>query len=88
MPRPDQPHPQFDPNVALDELQMLDLVERRNDFLGQTESEREIFKILRRRHHDGVRRAVIHEGNRRLLRDRAIPLRENCRRATPYGPRE
>ena len=49
-----QPHPQFDPGLLLDDLEPEDIVRVANDALGQAEAEREVFQILRRRHHDGV----------------------------------
>lgn len=41
-----EPHPQFDPDVRLGDIQAVDLIGRRDDALGKAEPESEILKIL------------------------------------------
>ena len=68
------------PSLLLDDLQPFDLVGGRDDAFGQAEAEGEVLEVLRRRHHHGVGAAVVGEGDRGLLRDRALAVGEARRR--------
>jgi hypothetical protein len=74
-----QPHPQLDPEILLDDLEMANLVRRGNNAFGEAEAEREILQILRRRHHHGIGAAIIGEGDRDLLGNDSLAVDEPLR---------
>ena len=95
-PRLGQPHAQLNTDILLDDLELADFFRRGDDSLGETEADRKVVQILRRRHHHGVRRAVVGKGDGGLFRndtlafgdvaispDHALDRRNRPHRITP-----
>src|ERR1700749_4332681 len=61
-------HAKLDALGMFDDFDLGDLIRRSDHAFRQREADGEIFQILRRRHHDGIGRTPISEGDGRFLR--------------------
>ena len=64
-----EPHLHVDAVLGRNDGEALDLGRRRDDALGEAEADGEILKVLRRRHHHGVRAAAVGQRHAGLFGD-------------------
>ena len=66
-----EPHPQLDAVVEMHDIERTDIVRGLHDAFAEAEPDREIPQVLRRSHHHGIGAAIVGQGKRGLLGNRA-----------------